>query len=429
MSDRETNLRCVLFLFLGSLMLFSILFCFYLINSEKDLVRVEAVVTEVDLPDGEDGKRVAVLTYDVQGETYEKRDYETKDKITTTDKVIMYYYPDAPSETQFKKTSYAIFITPVAGVLFCIAGLVELYRKPKKDGEEFKTQVVRVVEKPVVQEEPKVIKVIQKPEVAEEKTSVVVSSPKKEEVKIQVKEEPKVEEVKPPVNEEVRPIIKIIEKTEPKVAPAPKVEEVKIQDKEEPKVEEVKSEPISVEAVSEVKEDSVQEVKKVEMVEAETEVKPVVNEEKVQQTSGGVEDAILKKIQANDSSMDDDEIKQVIKDMLKEVIQEVSEEKEPPKKVEQRRVLPNYFYISGTSLIYEEPGKDAKEIQLDTVKKVVRTVNSEGNVVKLIVSNEEVKCILTNMKNIDLEQVASLLHNKMRVIDETFKEEIEYKEY
>ena len=68
-------------------------------------------------------------------------------------------------------------------------------------------------------------------------------------------------------------------------------------------------------------------------------------------------------------------------------------------------------------------------MSLKTVKSVVRTVNSEGNVVKLIVSNEEVKCILTNMKNIDLEQVAGLLKNKMCLIDENFKEVIEYKEY
>ena len=147
-------------------------------------------------------------------------------------------------------------------------------------------------------------------------------------------------------------------------------------------------------------------------------------------------DAIVKKVQntmiSADSkkvTIDEDDIKQAIKDVLKEVIAEVKEEKEPPKKVEQRRVLPNYYYISGTSLIYEEAGKEAKEISLKTVKKVVRTVNSEGNVVKLIVSNEEIKCILTNMKNIDLEQVASLLNNKMRTIDENFKEEVEYKEY
>ena len=152
--------------------------------------------------------------------------------------------------------------------------------------------------------------------------------------------------------------------------------------------------------------------------------------------SSSVTDDVVKKVQntmvSADSkkvTIDEDDIKQAIKDVLKEVIAEVKEEKTPPKKVEQRRVLPNYYYISGTSLIYEEAGKEAKEISLKTVKKVVRTVNSEGNVVKLIVSNDEIKCILTNMKNIDLEQVASLLNNKMRTIDESFKEEVEYKEY
>ena len=33
------------------------------------------------------------------------------------------------------------------------------------------------------------------------------------------------------------------------------------------------------------------------------------------------------------------------------------------------------------------------------------------------------------MKNIDLEQVANLLHNKMRTIDDAFEEKIEHKEY
>lgn len=33
------------------------------------------------------------------------------------------------------------------------------------------------------------------------------------------------------------------------------------------------------------------------------------------------------------------------------------------------------------------------------------------------------------MKNIDLEQVANLLRNKMHAIDDTFEEQIENKEY
>ena len=78
---------------------------------------------------------------------------------------------------------------------------------------------------------------------------------------------------------------------------------------------------------------------------------------------------------------------------------------------------------------YEEAGKEPREIELKNVKSIVRTVNNAGNVVKLVVSNDAVKCVLTNMKNIDLEQMASLLNNKMRTIDDSFKEEIEYKEY
>ena len=95
----------------------------------------------------------------------------------------------------------------------------------------------------------------------------------------------------------------------------------------------------------------------------------------------------------------------------------------------QRKVIPNNYYIFGSALVYEEVGKESQQIDLKTVNSVVRTINSEGNVVKLVVSSDRVKCILTNMKNIDLEQVASLLNNKMRTIDEDFKEVIEYKEY
>jgi uncharacterized lipoprotein YajG len=143
-----------------------------------------------------------------------------------------------------------------------------------------------------------------------------------------------------------------------------------------------------------------------------------------------MEDALVKKVQNNVSgtSMDEDEIKKVIKDVLKEVIQEVKEDK-PAGPVVQKKVLPNNYSISGNSLVYEEAGKAAQEIDLKTVKSVVRTVNSAGNIVKLVVSNEAVKCVLTNMKNIDLEQVASLLNNKMNTIHQDFKEEIEYKEY
>ncbi len=166
--------------------------------------------------------------------------------------------------------------------------------------------------------------------------------------------------------------------------------------------------------------------------EAPAPVAPAKAEPAKTPSTQNISDAVAKQLkeQAGDDplSITEDEIKKVVKDVLKEVIQEVRSDT-PSKPKEQVRVLPNYYYISGTALIYEEPGKDSSELNLKDVKSVTRTINSEGNVVKLTVDSDEVKCILTNMKNIDLEQVANLLHNKMHTIDENFEEVIEHKEY
>ena len=156
-----------------------------------------------------------------------------------------------------------------------------------------------------------------------------------------------------------------------------------------------------------------------------------VNVEQKSSAFSEMEKAIVQKVKSetNGANLNEDEIREVIKSVLKEVIAEVKEEQVSSKPLVQKKVIPKNYYISGTSLIYEEAGKGPQEIELKTVKSIVRTINSAGNVVKLVVSNDAVKCILTNMKNIDLEQLASLLNNKMRTIDDSFNEEIEYKEY
>lgn len=229
-----------------------------------------------------------------------------------------------------------------------------------------------------------------------------------------------------------------------------KEEKEEVQEKPKAAVETKKLEEQAEKGIEIPKEKNEDASEKVEMPARKDEVDDE-KEEKETKDSGGVTAAIVKKIQntmkddtTEKAKLDEEEIKQVIKDVLKEVIKEVKEEKidkdakEPKEEKvasnskstdEPKRVLPNYYYISGTSLIYEEPGKDAKEISLKNIKKVVRTINSDGNVVKLVVTTDELKCILTNMKNIDLEQVANLLYSKMRNIDESFKEETEFKEY
>ncbi|MGN1371759.1 MAG: hypothetical protein ACI4XM_05760 [Candidatus Coprovivens sp.] len=429
MTDRETNIRSVLFLVIGILLLLSLVICIYIVIGEKDLVKTDAVVTDVKKDVNGTGKNDIYLTYEVDGTSY-KYNYYTKDDLNVDDIVSIYYHSkNATSVTTFKVPKI-IFICPVIGLVLCILGLYELFKKnTSDDGEEdFKTSVIGVVgntqqlkivadteaqeyEKTPEEKIEPVVKTIKKVVTVQTNSSVDTATPTKKEEVVESVEKPKISS----------PII-IEKKTEPVVKPAPKATPAMVEAEPTKKEEQViKPEPV-VTKTEDVKSTSAPVPEDVVIP------KPAV--------SSSVTDDIVKKVQntmvSADSkkvTIDEDDIKQAIKDVLKEVIAEVKEEKTPPKKVEQRRVLPNYYYISGTSLIYEEAGKEAKEISLKTVKKVVRTVNSEGNVVKLIVSNDEIKCILTNMKNIDLEQVASLLNNKMRTIDESFKEEVEYKEY
>lgn len=429
MTDRETNIRSVLFLVIGILLLLSLIICIYIVGGEKDLVPVEAVVAEIKKDSDGTGKNYVKANYEAADEVYEY-EFHTKDDLNVGSKVSIYYHSENPNSVTTFKVPKVIFVCPVIGLLLCVLGLYELFKKnTNEDGEEdFKTSVIGVVGNT-------------------QQLKIVADSDAQEYVKTpEEKAEPVVKTIKKVVTVQTNNNVQASTPAVQPTTPAPEVKTVSsspiiIEKKTEVPKLAAKPAPTMVEAEPAKKEEPV--VKKVPVVNKVETPKPVAPVTPVPETpkpavseKTDMTDAIVKKVQntmvSADSkkvTIDEDDIKQAIKDVLKEVIAEVKEEKEPPKKVEQRRVLPNYYYISGTSLIYEEAGKEAKEISLKTVKKVVRTVNSEGNVVKLIVSNEEIKCILTNMKNIDLEQVASLLNNKMRTIDENFKEEVEYKEY
>lgn len=409
MSDRESNIKTVLFLVIGILLLLSLVVCIFIVGQESEYVQTEAYVAEITKDAGGSGKNSVILNYDVGGTTYGYT-YETKEDLNTNQKVTIFYDKKTPKYATVEKTSKIIFLFPVAGLVLCVAGLYQLFKNRGKseDGEEqFKTSVINVVGN------------TQQLEIVADETEA------------QEYEKTHEEEIESDVKPIIKPETPIVEVELPKEAPAVEKAEVETEAPVTEPVTEVVTEPIT-EAPTQPVTEPVTEVVTEPVTSAPVPAAPVTEAPK---EADPVADAIVKKVQENVSnddgkvSLDEDDIKKVIKDVLKEVIQEVQVEKTAPKKVVQRRVLPNYYYISGTSLIYEEPGKEAKEMSLKTVKSVVRTVNSEGNVVKLIVSNEEVKCILTNMKNIDLEQVAGLLKNKMCLIDENFKEVIEYKEY
>lgn len=430
MTQKETNLRSVLFLVIGILLLLSLIICIYIVSGERDLVQVSSEV--VELVDPESGGMI--VTYDVDGQTY-RYDYGPNTEHQVGDKIKIYYHTTNPSLVQKFKTNKLIFIFPVIGLALCILGLFELFKKnDDDDDEEFETSVIGVVGN------------TQQLKIVTDDTEVKTYEPTPEEVveapvKAVVKEEvqPVVEETAPvveqPVVETSEPVAPTELPTEPvqEAQPAPVVETPvaapapEVEKTPEPVVETPAPAPV-VEAAP-VAEPTPAPVVAAVTMDAVTNVEP-----KAPETSSSVakmEAAIVQKVKSETggAALNEDDIKKVIKDVLKEVIQEVKEDKGPDKPVVQKRVLPNYYYIAGTSLIYEEAGKEPQEIELKTIKSIVRTVNNAGNVVKLVVSNDAVKCVLTNMKNIDLEQLASLLNNKMRTIDEAFREEIEYKEY
>lgn len=437
MTERETVLRSVLFLVIGILLLLSLVICVYIVSDERDLIKVEADVTDVTKDVDGTGKNDVTISYEVDGVTYHDNFYY-KDDVNVDDKIPIYYHENNVESIKTFKTSKLIFICPAVGLVLCLLGLFELFRKDRSNDEEqeFKTSVINVVDNTqqlkIVTTDTPVKEYVKTPE---EKIETEVKTLKKDNVPIIDKNVVQNTSSSTPVSQST------VAKTTPASTPvAPQV-----------KNSSAPSTNVGQTMVSApVAKSSTPVVNKPELPAVKTEVKPsapkgevassvetskkLVNELKTEKPLSPMEDAIMKKVQnttGNNTklSLDESEIKDVIRDVLKEVLQEVKEDKQPPKKVVQRRVLPNYYYISGTSLIYVEPGKESKEIELKTIKKVVRTINSEGNVVKLVVSNDEIKCILTNMKNIDLEQVANLLHNKMRTIDENFKEEIEHKEY
>ena len=449
MTQKETNLRSVLFLVIGILLLLSLIICIYIVSGESDLVETTAVVEEIHSTSTDTKEVQVTVAYDVNGQPY-KFKYNHKGEVKKGDKVTLYYHEKKPISVQTYKTKKIIFIWPILGLALCILGIFELFRKndDDDDDDELETSVIGVVgntqqlkivtddtevkeyEKTPEEEKEVEVKTVSK-EVAVD-SSVVDASSAVEEVAPAVDMAPETASAVTP--EPVVVTEKVASEPTPKPVAAPLIE---ISHVELPKTveleipqQEVVVQPATVAPVAPA---PVAPTPVVEPVQAESvqQQQPKMVEAAPSPTKS-VEDAIAKKVQSNiggAAGLNEEDIKKVIKDVLKEVIQEVKEEKVPATPVIQKKVIPNNYYIVGTSLIYEEAGKDPQEVELKTIKSIVRTINSAGNVVKLVVSNEAVKCVLTNMKNIDLEQLAGLLNNKMRTIDEDFKEEIEYKEY
>ena len=285
MNSKEVNLRSIVFLVVGILLLLSLVICIYIVRRDNDLVKIKADVIDVKKDSDGTGKNDVTVIYEV-GNTSYKYNFYYKDEVNNGDQIDIYYHEKNVTSVQTFKTGKYIFICPIIGLVLCVVGLYELFKKNPEDddADEFKTQVIDIVgdtqKLEIIPDEP-------------------VEEPKKE--------EPVVEEVKEEVKEEI----------------------------------------------------------------------PVIEE--------------------------------------------------PVEKA--KKIIPSNYYLSGKTLVYEEAGKETHEINLIQVRNIIKTINKAGKVVKLIVVTDDLQCILISMKDINLEEVANLLHNRMLSIDEKFNEEIEYKEY
>lgn len=149
MTNKEINIRSIVFLVIGILLVLSLVICIYIVNSQRDLKTVEAIVTNVkDDKDGT-GKNDVTVIYTVDGTSY-KYNFYYRDDVKVDDKISIYYHSKTPNEVQAYRVSKYIFICPVVGLILCIYGLFELFNKSKdKDDsdEEVETKLVSEDEK------------------------------------------------------------------------------------------------------------------------------------------------------------------------------------------------------------------------------------------------------------------------------------------
>ncbi len=93
------------------------------------------------------------------------------------------------------------------------------------------------------------------------------------------------------------------------------------------------------------------------------------------------------------------------------------------------KIIPSSYKIEDEKIIYQVKGKRIQEISLPKISKIIKTVNSNKELIKVTTKVDNNLFIFTYMQNIDLNEFADILHNKMKKINDDILEEIEYKEW
>ena len=137
MTNKDVGLRSVLFLVVGILLLLSLIICIYIVNDEKDLVRISSTVIDVKKDSDGTGKNDVTVSYTVNSNNYEYNFYY-KDYINVGDKIDIYYHDNDATDIEITKTTKLIFIFPIMGLVLCIVGLIELFKNSNNSGDRFR---------------------------------------------------------------------------------------------------------------------------------------------------------------------------------------------------------------------------------------------------------------------------------------------------
>lgn len=361
MSDKDISLRSAIFVVIGILLSLSLVICIYVVNSERDLIGVDARVIYVKENIDGNGKNESTVTYRVNNINYEYSFYYKK-TLKIDDNVKIYYHSKNPMSVQTMKTSYLIFVGPSIGLILCIVGIVGLFKRPKKEVEEdlFKTQVLEINGNT-------------------QKLEIITDDMENHEY---VKSDE--EELETPIKELVN------------------------------KEKEVSNNDIVIEKRSN---SSLEE----------------------EEESDEIDDDIVKDLSVDGKEISDKDDEQNVLEHYDEIFDEknkinideylLSKKKNDDVKVSLSKVIPKYYYVTGNTLVYEVYGQEAKELNLQDIKQVIRTINSEGTLIKVLVNTSNLSCILTNMNKVNLLEVSNLIHNKMLDLNIDYDEVVEYKEF
>lgn len=340
-SNKEINVRSIIFLVIGILLVLSLVICIYIVSGERDLVSINATVVNVKEDRDGTGKNDVTVMYEVDGTTYEY-DFYYKDSVKKDDMLSIYYHKDNVNSVQPYKTSKLIFVCPVVGLILCIYGLIELLTKSK---------IYTISD-------------------AEVKTKVVGEDERTQQLRIITDDVKTTDYVKTPEEEAEVP-----------------VKGLKVMDKQ-------------------------------------------VNEDEVKRVEPEFE-AVASTLTDDIDFIQDKNLSQKIEKASHDYLKDEGSKELPKIKSsnEVKKVIPKTFALNDDELTYQVLGQTEEKINLKDVKLITKTINSEGNLVKIVINDECVSCVLTSMRGIDLSSIMEELHANMLRYDPGFKEKVEYKEY